>query len=40
MAFDLYNLVPYFTPQSVSSFLNETVRALPQIDVEEPKTFT
>ena len=37
MAFDLYNLVPNFTPRSVSSFLNETVRALPQIDVEERK---
>ena len=35
MAFDLYNQVPNFTPLSVSSFLEETVRSLPQIDVEE-----
>ena len=37
MAFDLYNQVPNFTPLSVSSFLNEAVRSLPQIDVEERK---
>ena len=37
MAFDLYTLVSNFTPWSVSSFLDETVRALPQIDVEERK---
>lgn len=37
MAFDLYNQVPNFTPLSVSSFLDETVRSLPQIDVEERK---
>ena len=37
MAFDLYGQVPNFTPLSVSSFLNETVRILPQIDVEERK---
>ena len=37
MAFDLYNLVSNFTPRSVSSFLDETVRSLPQINAEERK---
>lgn len=35
MAFDLFNEVPLFSPASVSAFLEEAVRRLP--DVNEPK---
>ena len=37
MSFDLHNQVPSLTPLSVSSFLDETVRILPQVDTEERK---